>query len=283
MRHLEDIALLLKTLRESKVFHALVIESPPGWAKSTTVETILSEANELFESLGSYSTPLALYNALCKYPSKLLVIDDCAGLFNDSTAMAILKGASWASAGSSGSRRVAWNSTSERVSEPNFVFSGKIILLCNSLPRGGNTSSFLSRTLHYELGFSLEEWRTLLRQAANNPNYFPNSVLANNVAEFLIERGTKISTLGDISLRTLQLGYELASRAPGEWRSLLEKLLPPLDPATLVTQLALRDDSVESQCRAFNNATGLSERTFFYYRSRLRVDTANGKSVGHKP
>ncbi len=33
MQHLEDIANLIRTLQSSDIFHALVIESPPGWAK----------------------------------------------------------------------------------------------------------------------------------------------------------------------------------------------------------------------------------------------------------
>jgi len=43
MRHVEDIAILVKTLRRSSVFHALVVQSPPGWAKGSTVEHVLTQ------------------------------------------------------------------------------------------------------------------------------------------------------------------------------------------------------------------------------------------------
>lgn len=273
MKHLDDIRLLIKTLRESRTFHALVIESPPGWAKSTTVEKVLKEIGEPFQTLGAYSTPLFLYNALCANPGGLLVIDDCAGLFTDTSAMSVLKAATWASAGSGGQRRVAWNSTSERVKQAEFAFSGKLILLSNSLPSGKEIEAFLTRTLHYVISAGFQEWCNLLRQAAQDKAYFENTAIAVGVADYLTQLAEK-SDFRKLSIRTLQLGYELAIASPDNWRSLFEKLLPNNNASTLVQALDRSGDSVQNQFRSFHDATGLSERTFYYYRNRIKTNAA---------
>lgn len=38
MRHVDDISALVETLHKSNKFHALVIQSPPGWAKSSHIQ-----------------------------------------------------------------------------------------------------------------------------------------------------------------------------------------------------------------------------------------------------
>ena len=94
MKHVEDIRALTEILLSSNNFHSLVIEGAPGWGKSTTVEQILNEKGIAFKALGSYTTPLALFKFLSQNPKALLVIDDCAGIFGDSIAMAILRAVS---------------------------------------------------------------------------------------------------------------------------------------------------------------------------------------------
>ncbi len=268
MRHIEDISALIRVLRQNDTFHALVIESPPGWAKSSTVEKALSEANIQFVSLGSYSTPLALYNSLCENPKALLVLDDCAGLFGEATSMSILKAACWASAGSGGGRRVSWSSSSERVLKPEFVFNGKIILLTNSVPMGKETQALLSRTLYLRLAFEVSEVKCMLIEAASSSDYFPDRGLAENVVHFLVSNDQKYD-LRKLNLRTLKMGYEIARSNPSAWRDLLHRLLPATtqtSPQDVLRSLSISDLPVEEQAREFAMATGLSRRTFYYYR-----------------
>ena len=43
MKHLKNIRDLIKTLLGSDSFHALIVESPPGWGKSTAIDLALDE------------------------------------------------------------------------------------------------------------------------------------------------------------------------------------------------------------------------------------------------
>ena len=79
MKHVETIQKLVRTLLASKKMHALVVVSPPGWGKSTTIDDALKTNNIRYHAVGSYTTPLALYHALCQHQSKLILLDDCAG------------------------------------------------------------------------------------------------------------------------------------------------------------------------------------------------------------
>jgi len=278
MKYLEDISLLTTTLLRSQTFHALVIYSPPGWAKSTTVERVLSEGAVSYRAFGAYSTALALYNALAQWPQDLHVIDDCAGVFGNQIAMSILKAATWASVGSGGERRIAWGSTSEKVSQPEFLFRGKVVLLTNSLPSAKETEAFLSRALTLRIRLSETEMREALLQAATDPRFFPDQKRAQAVASFLTNRIHSIG-LGKVSLRTLHLGYELAGSSPEKWKEIFEKLIPgTISPRKLVQELHGTGAEVQLQLQSFREATGLSERTFFNYRGDLGVSRLWGGS-----
>lgn len=280
MQHLEDIKSLLKALQLSDTFHALVIESPPGWAKSSTVEKALLESGVNFVSLGSYSTSLGLYNSLCQHPQAFLVLDDCAGLFSDTSAMAILKAATWASAGSTGERKIAWTSSSDKVRQPSLIFNGKLILLTNSIPSGKETQAFLSRTLHLRLAFDVDEVEKMLLEAANSSQHFPDKNLAETVVHFLLSNVQKYD-LRKLNLRSLKMGYEIAKSNPQNWQQLLDKLLPQISHQDVLRSLEESNLSVEEQSKEFTRATGLSRRTFYYYKQG-KVPERNEPNLNEK-
>jgi hypothetical protein len=285
MKHIDDIRALVVMLQKSAKFHALVVESPPGWAKSSSIEAILSELSISFVSLGSYSTPLALYNALNKSPASTFVLDDSAGLFSDPCGMAVLKAATWTSAGSAGERVVTWNTTSDRASTRGFAFSGKLILLANTVPSGGDSRAFLSRTLHLSIRFDSEQIADMLKLASTNPVYFEDQQTASLVADYLSQRAAT-ADCSSMNLRTLHLGYELAKTNPEQWQYLLDRLIPKLDPRSIAAELERSPLSVEEQSREFTRATGLSRRTFFKYRQTMQsaqvhtalVPSSNGEA-----
>lgn len=274
MNHIQDIECLIKTLVQSPRFHALIVESPAGWGKSSTLERTLGDLNLPYHAIGAYVTPLALYNALAKHPNDILLLDDCAGLFGDSIGMSILKAASWASAGSQGARLITWNSTSERVIQPSIKFSGKLILLANSIPDGRDMRAFLSRTLHLQIRFNHEQTAEMLHEASKQTEYFEDSETAEKVAGYLAGR-VKKAGIQSINLRTLQMAYELARANPENWQSLLGKLVPESNPTAIMESLSQSEFSVEEQCREFSQLTGLSRRTFFYYRASKQLPEFN--------
>lgn len=93
LKHLDDIRVFVDVLLASKTFHALVIESPPGWGKSSSITQILKEKNLRSECINTYSTAYHLYNSLRSSPEALYVIDDCSGLLSDPVALSVLKSA----------------------------------------------------------------------------------------------------------------------------------------------------------------------------------------------
>jgi hypothetical protein len=161
MKHLDTIEALIRTLVKSNKFHALVVESMPGWGKSTAIDSALSKCGIEAVSAGTYATPLHTYNTIGQYPTSVLIFDDVAAVFSDPKTMAILKAATWQqSCGNAGPaadgiapkpRRVSWGSTSDKVERASIDFSGKIILLTNAIPSGRETEAFLSRCLSFRI------------------------------------------------------------------------------------------------------------------------------------
>jgi hypothetical protein len=264
MTHTKDIESLIRTLLQSNCFHALIIQSPPGWGKTTTVERVLGELGTPYRALGSYSTPLALYRALCTHHKDLLILDDCAGLLTDPTAIALLKAATWTSSGSHGQRRVTWSSASEKVEQSGVDFSGKLIVLTNTVPVGGQIRSFISRSLYLPVSFSGLEIAAMLRDAASHLNDDP---IASEVAELLIAE-VECGKGAGICFRTFEMGRELARSMPNEWKGLLSRMLGKTSPTQVVQDLSSGQDKTTSQCRAFQEITGMSPRTFYYYKSK---------------
>ena len=221
-------------------------------------------------SAGSYATPLHIYKMLCQNPKGLIVFDDCAGLFGDTRAMAILKAATWQTSGhSQGSRRVAWGSSSDKVDHPFVDFSGKLILLTNILPAGTETEAFLSRCLSYRIGISESEVKEMLLSASQSAEYFGNTDLALQVAQFLLEMKNRIDLLR-VNLRTLKMGYELAATHPDSWRELFQQLLPRVSQfKDQISEILTSGLTTREQEAKFLAATGKSRRSFYNYKKKM--------------
>jgi hypothetical protein len=249
--------------------HALIIDGPAGWGKTTAVDEALKQADVEGVHLGAYSTPLNLYNFLYKYSNKFIVIDDCAGLFNDQSSMAILKAATWAQ---SKGRNIKWGSTTSRAAIDEFTFQGKLIIICNSFPITADAEAVKSRSFCYKIDISPSKARNLLTEAAKNRNWFPNIKLASSVAKFLCQKLNE-GSISQISYRTLQMGYELADHNKNQWEQLLGGMITiiPEDPKGLIKKLAQQGLKVKDQQQQFEEATGLKRRTFYKYRKELSL------------
>ena len=277
MKHVETIKAFIKTLMSSESFHAVVVESPPGWGKSTTIDAALGELGVEAVSAGSYATPLHIFNTLCRHPDAIIVLDDCAGVFTDQKSMSILKAATWQSSGQGGnveaptkrSRRIAWGSTSEKVEQPFVDFSGKLILLTNVVPAGRETEAFLSRCLSYRISIGEEDVKHMLLAAAASPTHFPKPQLALEVAHFLVDDSTHADS-AKINLRTLKMGYDLAATHPETWRELFVHLLPKkVRSGDILVDVFQPGLTTKQQEAKFVAATGKSRRTFYNEKKRL--------------
>ena len=265
MKHIQEIDELIRLLWRSERFHCLIIESPPGWGKSSVVSKLLSDLEVPFEILGSYTTPLGLYNAFQKAPQKVHLMDDCAGIFQDQAAVSILKAATWESSGTGNKRFVKWNTSSGLVQKEGFSFTGKVILLTNYLPSGAEIRSLLSRSLHLSFGFKMEEIRRMLMEASQNELYFPDREAARVAANYLCANLHRFNER-EVNLRTLHIAYELVRSSPERWVELLGRLVPRNQTGIIVNKLRYSGKSVKEQIEEFTRSTGKSRRTFFYYR-----------------
>ena len=269
LNHITTIKSLILTVRASERMHALIIEGPPGWGKTTTVDEALRAAKIDGVHLGSYSTALHLFNFLHQNSQSVVVIDDCAGLFGDQTALAILKSATW---GQAKRRKIRWGSTSGKAAADEFFFEGKLVIICNSFPSTPDAEAVKSRSFPYKIDIDPATAKKLLGKAAENTTWYPNIEKAREVARYLSDK-ICASSLHQISYRTLQMGYELAQHNGEQWRDLLGKMIAytPEDPKRVVRQLSQRGLKVKEQARLFEESTGLKRRTFFKYRRALSL------------
>lgn len=268
MDHITEIRSLVTALLGSSSFHALIVQSEPGWGKSTSVEASLRRAGKSFVSVGCFTTPLALFRTLQANPDRLIVMDDCSGAFADNRSLAILKAACWTAAGSEGRRTVRWESTSSQITEYTIDFTGKIIFLVNALPENIEANALVSRSLCYRIRLSEEDKSNLLTQAAQNPSLYPRQDIASNVLEVLLRELTEFPET--LNFRSLRIAYELAESAPSHWESLFLLTLPNQDPLRVMSNMPKNELSVEQQARRFSELTGLSRRSFFLYRQRTK-------------
>ena len=263
---------LISTILKSPRNHAVIVEGPAGWGKTTAVDLALAEAVVEGVHLGAYSTPLNLFNFLFLHSSRFVVVDDCcAGLFSDSSWMAILKAATWPR--STGQRILKWGSTSGKAAADEFDFTGKLVIVCNSFPSTPGGDAVRSRAHGMRIDVSCERAMKLLRQAAADRGRFADPIVAKEAVEWVCERLSP-ATLASVSYRTLENAYELAIHNPVNWRDLIgigSSSKVSNDPKRLVADLATQPIKVKDQFRMFTDATGYGRRTFFKLRRETNV------------
>lgn len=278
LQYLSEIKRFVEILIASKKFHLLTIMGAPGWAKTHTTRKVLEELNAKYSCLGSYSTPLGLYNHLASAPNNVCVIDDTAGLFHNAQAMSLLNAASWPGAEGDSRRCLRWTSTSDLASTSSFEFNGKIVVLTNFMPETPQVRAFVNRSLHYKIQLDADIISQLLIDAADDKDFFDDTVLAKEVAVFL-STNAQYHDINRISLRTLEMGYELAKLNPDDWQNLLIKTLPSVPAEDVVKELDLSPLRIERQYEEFHRITGKSRRTFFYIRDRLGISKSSGTTT----
>lgn len=270
MDHVSAIRKYIEAIVNAEDMHSLIIEGDPGWGKTTSVEESLKLAKIEACHLGAYSTPLNFYNFLHDNLDRVILMDDCAGVFNDPSSMAILKAVTWPSRGNR--RLVKWGSTSSKATVEEFEFEGKLIIVCNSFPKTADGEAIRSRGYSRRIDITLSEAKSLLLNASAQKKWFSNTKLATKVAEFLVEQITEES-LSQISFRTLKKGYRLAEVHPDSWAELFADTLPKgkLEPIKLVKELSKQKMKVKDQKRIFIEKTGMSIRSFYNYRKDARI------------
>ena len=135
------------------------------------------------------------------------------------------------------------------------------------MPVGKNTDAFLSRTLYLPITFDEFQIEEMLVECALNGD-FEDKEISLQVAQFLAERLPTCES-SRVNLRTLRMGYEVASNNPGDWKRLLVKLLPKSSPKEIVAGLSKSNLPVKDQAKEFSRLTGYSRRTFFNHKKAV--------------
>jgi len=268
VKHITAIKKYMEVIINAQDMHAVIVEGAPGWGKTTAVERALDQAGIIGMHLGAYSTPLNLFNFLFEHSARVVIVDDCAGLFNDRGAMAILKAATWPTLGHC--RLIKWGSTTALSATSEFEFTGKLVIVCNSFPNTPDGDAIKSRAFCRRVDIELSQAKKMILNAAQDERWYRNTDVATEVAEFLVKKLNK-ETLPHVSFRTLKKGYRLAEIHADSWQELLQDTLPSekLTPEELVKKLSKEKIKVEEQAKIFQEKTGFTRRTFFYYRTKL--------------
>jgi len=146
-------------------FNNFILVGKQGQGKTTLVMKALEEEGVKAVYHSGISTPKALYEFLYENrEDKILVFDDCAGLINNLYAVSILLSAMWNT--NDEKRVVTWNST--KGDTPNrFIFTSKIIIIANKIPKNDYADVVLSRCLVYNLNLNYKQILAMMYSIGN--------------------------------------------------------------------------------------------------------------------
>lgn len=201
----------------------LIVSSPAGFGKSTTVMNFLKnrhyQENKHYLYFNSYFTPLAFFQMLDTTNQlsnpKFLILDDLETIFQNKIIIEMLKSACWQNNGFE--RKITYNSTKSVQTE--IVFTGKIILLMNSLTENFFLTALKDRGLSCELNFSREQILDFAKKELF-PKYPLSFKQKNSVHNFIAQNKNQFKHL---SLRTFIKGYNYIKFAPHNWQNLLQQ------------------------------------------------------------
>jgi hypothetical protein len=243
--------------------NGLIIDGEPGFGKTTQVLKKVKESKIPYKYIKSYSTPLSLFTILQENSDKVIILDDCDNLFNNRTAVAILKGAL---DDSSAGRVVQWNSTTSRLLElgieSEFVFKGKIIIIVNEFnTRNNDIKAIQSRCYNVTVFFNLKEKLAILKK-------FVRKREERKVFKLLSEFVTEAHTFD------LRVFYKLVSIYTKKGLNALKMALKDIvveDEGMVAYFKATRDKSlrVRQQVRLFSEDSGLSRATFYRIKKKV--------------
>jgi len=276
MKETDIIKKAARLIQASTEFHALIVEGPAGWGKTTTIHLALDDDGLDAAHLGAYSTPLNFFNFLHNNSTSVVLIDDCAGLFGNDLAMSILKAATWPQR--NGRRIIRWGSSSSKAVTEEFEFQGKLIIVCNRFPTTADAVAVKSRSLPHKMTIELGRAKQLLMDASQDQKHFPNGEIAKKAAIHLCGI-LNDETLPLISYRTLKMVYELITLSPDDWKVMANNFIAQkgIEPTDLIKRLNKDIPNVKEQEQIFLKETGFKRRTFYKYRRELNLSRKYGQ------
>jgi len=265
-KHYKDLYDMVEVLVKSKNIHGLIVYGSAGLGKTFNViyklEKMKEEGHNIeYELVTGHITALQLYQLLYQNKEKIVVIDDIADIFKDDTAKGILLSALW---GVNNKRIIRYYSTSSKLKAPSlFEFKGKIIFITNELK---GFKALKSRCFKFNLEFDNDTILKIMYELAKKKN------VDFEVVDFIKEEVDKNKSI-KLNLRIFEQAKEFWMHSK-DWKRLLrlELLLNYNKGYRIVSELVARDDLTEKEkVRVFMEETGLSRRTYFYYKDKLKT------------
>lgn len=266
---------------------ATLISGEGGIGKTfLTIETVKEELKpDEWVYKSGFTSPLAFYKFLYRNRNtKVIIVDDVEGLFNNSVSLAIMKRATH---DTTGKRLIYYDTTSNKAEGTPAVFElkSRLIILCNKVPNWNepNMTAFLSRTIHYKLEFSHEQKKEIIRQILSIRKDLSKEQ-KQRVLE-IIDKETTIATK-NFNIRTMEKLTAYVKYNPQKAETLFRETTDKDDDEELVMQLMISDFTAERQADKFYKATGKSRRTYFRIKKRIaqksKTDTQESAKVTPK-
>lgn len=216
---------------------AMIVSGPPGVGKSHGVEQVLDEYKLLEQDIGGLEpkyeivkgeiSALGLYCKLYQYSARdnVLVFDDCDVIFEEPSALNILK----AALDSKRDRKINWNTDSRKLREddiPNsFSFKGGCIFITNvkfdhvrSKKLRDHLEALESRCHYVDLGIDTDRERMLrIRQVTRDGMLDVYGFTDDQIDDILEYVDVNKHRLRDLSLRTVIKIADLMKAFPDYW------------------------------------------------------------------
>ncbi len=289
----ETLAHIVRLVARGKSQGAVFFGERGGLGKTRVVMRTLRQEGHSPVTLSGHCTPLSLYENLLNHPSGIIVLDDCEALARNISSLGILRSALW---GETQSQRLVTYTSSQIKIPTSFYFSGRIILICNVLPKNSPAwNAVASRIDQYELDATNEEVIELMRRLADAG--YKNEMMPSECHD-VVNYIEQFATTRNISLRLLTPSYEkfLYAHSMGcDWKELVATQLirmggdKSVDGETngRARELALMSeaaskfpDAVRDQERFWRDETGKSRASFFRAKKLWANQTENNHTQG---
>lgn len=249
--------------------NSMVVQGVGGIGKSFMVLETLNEAGLKlgadYELVSGFSTALELYHIAYNNHNKILIFDDCSGLFDSEKAIAILKSLMWSA---TKHRFISYYTTSDKLKAPSrFEFTGRVIIVINDIPHlNRSLKALLSRALSIEVSFKYTDIIKIMYELAKKDYNGLAQAQRYEVIDFIKENTDYTTT--DLNFRTLYKAFDLR-RYGDNWRELVTGLFNKNETLELIKRLVNSGLNVREQIREFEAQTGKSRATYFRLKTKL--------------
>jgi len=226
MENIELINKYIEILLSSDI-HCFILKGPPGIGKTTAVLNKLGDVGLIedtnFYYINGHITPLKLYEFLSSTrileDPKVVLLDDVDSIIKNKTSMGILKGAL---SEARGKRIVSYESSSTKVESRSFEFTGKVIIIVNSIYRNEALESLLDRGIFYDMEVSPKE---LAEYINKNIETFGGELLTTDEKTTVWDKVKRFVETPGFSLRTLNRAFMFYHHDKDLWYSMFTKTI----------------------------------------------------------